>query len=298
MKIRNVLIVLVIIMFSSFIVGGLIFLASYNVGLGPSNKFIVDDSKYLVLSDDLEHIVVDVDSANLYIKETEGSDIYIVLDGYVIGSKDYIPRIIVNESTGVLKISLFNNSNTFDLEQIFYTSNLDLYINIPKIYSSNISIDMKSGNVLSNDLDLSSLDVKSLSGNVLISNSSFDSLSFDISSGDVVLRSLNSFDLKGSTNSGNINFDSLSSNKVIFEANSGNIVGSFIYLNKSLFSKTNSGNNVIDLPDDGIYSFDLAVSSGNVNNGLSLRSYNILGENISLSTSITSHASSGNVVIK
>lgn len=289
MNIKIISIWLAGIMFASLIISAVIFSVSFSVDTPQKNSFYASDS--VNYSDSIDSVVVSGRSVDIEIIPTDKNVFGVTLSGFVQGNSSYNPELIVEKKGNVLNVFVDESKSKFRLFHFWGYEDMTLKLTIPAIYSSNLSVDVASGNLLINDFSLDNILLNAKSGNILVSNVFSQNLDFSIASGDANFKNINSNVLFGSVLSGNIVLDEGSFSNVTLGSASGDIVATFNSLNGPVIAKAISGNVVLNLPYDGVYNFDLTTLSGNV--------VNSLGNNPSASSFlIRASSTSGDVIIR
>lgn len=294
MNVKLISIWLAGIMFASLIISFVIFSVSFSLDTPQKNSFYASSS--INYSDSIDSIVVNGRSIDVEINPTTENVFGISLSGFVQGNSSYDPELIVEQNGTVLNIVVDESNSQFKPFHFWGYEDMTLKLFIPSVYSSNLSVDLASGNILIKDFSLDDILLDSKSGDILASNIFAQNLDFSLASGDANFKNINSSAIVGSVLSGNIVLSGSSSSKVTLGSASGDIVATFNSVTGPITAKAISGNVVLDLPDT-LYYFDLNTLSGNVVNRLKNNTGYSAG-NSSSPFLIKASSTSGDIVIR
>jgi lia operon protein LiaG len=252
---------------------------------------------YTNVSNDIDHILMDISSARTTIVPEDRDDVRAELKGK--------GTVSVDKNGDEIEVSVKRKGFfKFNWGKLNETS---LTIYIPKDYEKNMKIELGSGEVEfkgassdqpmklnkialdigSGSMDLKNLDVKTLehnssSGEVEISSLTAESGTFEVNSGSVIVQNY----------SGNLYAD----------VSSGELEIQMDELNDSISLNVSSGNIELDLPDDADFTLNGKMSSGDLSCDFPLdnkkESDNLLsGKHGNGKHEITADISSGNIEI-
>ncbi len=244
-NVRKLLISLTAIMFGSFLISGLIFLA---IG-GPSSIVInagqVRTSKVFPAGETGQVNVNTVNTDINIIPVASGKDIKVDFYGNAATSiAGKVPELLAYQEDGVLNISInYPNAATLDF---LNAAKLTLDIYVPQEYSGGLFAETISGNFAIEKFNLGNLEFKSLSGSLKASSFTASEIKINSTSGKVVLT-----DTEGSIDISNI---------------SGNVELELRSLLNDLIIKTISGKAEVELPGKSEFDFALSSVSGRIEN--------------------------------
>lgn len=193
---KKFVIILIIIMVSSFILAGITFSATG--GLGEKQTITVDQEKVLSMSDVNSVSIKSVSSDINFILVDDTDEIkakfYGIMNCFVCEPKFSLEG--KKDSTN--NITIESKRSSYGL--FYFNTNLKLDIYLPKTYAENLFIDTVSGDVNVSSLNLKKFNVKTISGDL-----EFDSLNYNDSTLNTV-----SGDFTGSNIDGDISYHSFS----------------------------------------------------------------------------------------
>jgi lia operon protein LiaG len=243
---KKVVLWLFVIMISSFIIAGMIFVQTggYNeIKSGKYNHQI--DETTLLKADNIKQIKIECDSSDVHIIPVDSNEISSHLYGST-GSKDKgnDPKLDAKIVNGQLIIKV---KKTFILGINFSLyKGLTLDVSIPRTYSSDISINTNSGNTTVEGFNLNKLNSTQSSGNVSIKS---------VTSKDCVLK----------LRSGNVKIDSFSGNLKV-NSHSGNVSVDYKEFKNNVNISATSGNVKLRLPQSAEFFINANATSGDVSN--------------------------------
>jgi hypothetical protein len=169
-KMKSFVIILAIVMVSSFAVAGIIFVAEYgNKGftmtsdiVRPTNAVNVDEEKSEPVPA-IKDIKIKTTSEDIKFITTDSNEVKAHFYGYYSTSnQEYKPELVMNSENGVLTIEIKHKS----VVMVSYTADLKLDIYLPKTYANNLQISVSSSNVNIDELNLESFVYKATSGDI------------------------------------------------------------------------------------------------------------------------------------
>lgn len=260
---------LLITMVSCFVISAFIFFqsGSFNNIINNKDGQNIDKTK-LLKSDGVKLIKIDCDSSDIHIIPVDSSEIAIHLYGKTSKvNKDSNIKIDTKMVNDQLIISV-KKPFTFGINLGFFTG-LNLDVQVPKNYSSDIS-------------------VNSSSGNVKIENFSLNNLNLHVSSGDVSINSLTSKDCSLDLSSGSAKLESFIGN-LKSNSSSGDVSVDYKEFHNNIDASGSSGSFSLKLPENAEFYLNASASSGDINNEFPLTITKKQGDNKLEGTSINDH---------
>lgn len=258
---KKFIIILIIIMFLSFILAGVTFYATG--GLKEKRNIDINEEKILSISD-VENINIESISADIK---------FILVDSEEIKAKLYGElTCFFCETDYSLEASKVENNITIDASSSSYGimlfSNVKLDIYLPKTYSYNLKIETRSGDVTLSDLLLDEFNLDTISGDVNIQDLTFSKSKLTTISGDFNLKNV----------SGDINYESKSGDLDLTDF-SGDITGSSasgdyeieeIADDFTIILNSLSGDTKLNLYDNASFHIVYNTKSGDIRNNFTI----------------------------
>lgn len=243
-NVKKFVIVLVLIIFVSFLISGLLF---YTTG-GIKSSLITSEQIKTNKSfgtEEVDKIVINAVSPNIKILPAEGKDIIVDFYGSIttnLGGNS--PKLIADIKNNILNISI-SYPKTFTLG-LFDISNIFLDIYIPAQFTKEIN-------------------AASVSGDINIENFNGSKIQLKTTSGNLSAISLKAMEIQADSISGNVNFDKIEGNLKISTI-SGEVNAGLTSLTGDVLIKTTSGEAKLALPSSSMFAFELESISGDINN--------------------------------
>lgn len=243
-NVKKFVIVLVLIIFVSFLISGLLF---YTTG-GIKSSLITSEQIKTNKSfgtEEVDKIVINAVSPNIKILPAEGKDIIVDFYGSITTNRgDNSPKLIADIKNNILNISI-SYPKTFTLG-LFDISNIFLDIYIPAQFTKEIN-------------------AASVSGDINIENFNGSKIQLKTTSGNLSAISLKAMEIQADSISGNVNFDKIEGNLKISTI-SGEVNAGLTSLTGDVLIKTTSGEAKLALPSSSMFAFELESISGDINN--------------------------------
>jgi DUF4097 and DUF4098 domain-containing protein YvlB len=243
-NVKKLLISLTAIMFGSFLISGIIFLA-----IGGMSSVIINSGQTKTLrvfpAQDVTRININTVNTDINIIPANDKNIEVDFYGSITTSlAGKTPQLNAYQDGGVLYVSIdYPSAAVFDFINAA-TLKLDIYV--PQDFSGGISAETISGSLKTGKFSLENFEFKSMSGALEASSLSASDIKVDSTSGKMVLR-----DVEGSIDISNI---------------SGNVELMLRSIASDLNIKTISGRVAVSLPGKSEFSFDLGSISGSIEN--------------------------------
>jgi hypothetical protein len=243
-NVKKLLISLTVIMFGSFLISGLIFLA-----IGGLSSVIINagQAKTSKIFQAMDITRINVNTVNTDINIIPAADKNIVVDFYgniATSLARKAPELIAYQEGGVLNVYInYPNAAVFDFINA-ETLKLDIYV--PQEFSGGIFTETISGSLKIEKFNLKNFEFKSLSGSIAANSLAVSDIKISSTSGKVVLT-----DAEGNIDISNI---------------SGNVDLMLITLTGDLNIKTISGRVAVSLPGKSEFNFELGSISGSIEN--------------------------------
>lgn len=282
-KMKVFVVILAIVMLSSFAIAGIIYFAQYGTNgfsftnnvLIPANGIDVDEEKTASMSE-IKSVKVDVVSEDINFIMTDSNEAKGHFYGrYSSNSKDNKPEFIMSTEAGVLTIEIKHKSGV----NISYSNNTQLDIYLPRAYAGDLEIHAISAEIIIDEMNLESFNCTTTSGDIaarIINSKSaefktvsgavnlkgkFDSLKFNSTSGDFTADEITSDSTTFYTISGRIKAAGVPGN-VEARSTSGDIELKYESYNYDINVKTISGSTEIKLPMNSEFGLKFNSMSG------------------------------------
>lgn len=243
-NVKKFVIVLVLIIFVSFLISGLLF---YTTG-GIKSSLITSEQIKTNKSfgtEEVDKIVINAVSPNIKILPAEDKEIIIDFYGSITTNLgENSPKLIADIKNNILNISI-SYPKTFTLG-LFDISNIFLDIYIPAQFTKEIN-------------------AASVSGDINIENFNGTKIQLKTTSGNLGANSLKAMEIQADSISGNINFEKVEGNLKISTV-SGDVSAEVTLLEDDILIKTISGEAKLTLPSSSSFVFDLESISGDIKN--------------------------------
>ncbi|MDF1510731.1 DUF4097 family beta strand repeat-containing protein [Robertmurraya sp. DFI.2.37] len=221
------------------------------------NWFSKQDNTRADITKRIDTIDFDISSISLEIVPEKRDD----LEADLVGKG----KVIVSQKGDAIRISY--EREWYAWFSFFNKSKLTVYI--PEDYDKDMEINIGSGNVelagksekQSFTLDELSIDIGS--GNIKLNNLNLSEFSYNGSSGNATIQGLASKSSSIDLSSGNANIDDFSG-ELEADISSGKLDIQFAELNDSVEIDVSSGTVTLGLPDDADFTLDGKVGSGNI----------------------------------
>lgn len=225
-----------------------------------SNRYSVDDSRDLSLSDTLSNISISTSSIDILAEPSDSDNIRINIMGKAREHSTLDSLFTINDSNSS-ELSISQKSNRI------WGEHLVLKIYIPTKYNKDITIQTTSGDTTLSQLTLGTINITSTSGDVDLDNISCTESKMNLTSGDVeATANLGNVDIASTSGDIDLTLDKLgSSNKI--SSVSGDVDLSTTDTNYSIIFETTSG----DLDNGSSQSYNKShntytMKSGNESN--------------------------------
>lgn len=244
-NVKKLLITLTVIMFGSFLISGLIFLAIGGLSSVVINKGQVRTSKVFPAGEIRQININTVNTDINIIPVAADNEIKAEFYGNTVTNiAGKIPELLARQEGGVLSINIdYPNAAMLDF---LNSAKLTLDIYIPQEYSGGLFAETISGNFVIGKFNLGNLEFKSMSGALKASSLAASEIKISSTSGKVILT-----DTEGTIDISNI---------------SGNVELELRSLIGDLIIKTISGKVTVSLPGKSEFGFALSSISGRIEN--------------------------------
>lgn len=243
-NVKKFVIVLVSIIFVSFLISGILF---YTTG-GIKSSLITSEQLKTNKSfgtEGVEKIVINTVSPNIKILPADGKDIIVDFYGSITTNLGHnSPKLIADIKNNILNISI-SYPKTFTLG-LFDISNIFLDIYIPAQFTKEIN-------------------AASVSGDINIENFNGSKIQLKTTSGNLSAISLKTMEIQADSISGNVNFEKVEGNLKISTV-SGEVIAGLTSLADDILIKTISGEVKLAAPSSSSFVFDLESISGDMKN--------------------------------
>lgn len=240
------------------IIVGAVVLLSNVLDLEFSNEFSKGEgASQMVDASKIKELTVRTSSVNVKLLPTDGDTIQMKLYDSKNKSYDVTDYVSQSEFSNQLELVVKSPRKWYIPFQFgSYTYELS----VPTQLISDLQVESKSGNIVSNSLDLAILDLRSSSGNITLQDSNSDTLTTKATSGNIKLSDITSTSLSATATSGNITIDQLNSSSLTLKVTSGNAKVSSVKA-EDVQAKVSSGN--ITLEGD-VAGLNATTTSGNI----------------------------------
>jgi len=243
---KKIALILLLVMVSSFVMAGIIFIASGNYNEIISGKYNhhIDETK-LLKADGINQIKINCDSSDVHIIPADTNEIKVHLYGNTgTKNKKDDPKLDAKIVNGQLIIKV--NKRFIIGINISLFSGLTLDVSIPRTYSLDISANTSSGNLKVEGFNL-------------------NSLSCDLFSGDASIKSVTAKNCIMKLSSGNAKLESFSGNLKV-NSFSGNVSVDYKEFKNNVDINSSSGNVKLKLPQSAEFYLNASASSGDIHN--------------------------------
>ena len=239
-NVRNLVLVLLLVMLTSFALAGLTGGISLNFGnwsgVGPSETI---DIERVFDVDVLSEFSVNTVSTDVNIIPVDSTEVKVHLHGTV--SQHAVPELLTDQRSSRLTVRVEPKRNV--VGTTIYRLKLDIYV--PENYTGSIRVDTVSGSLDINSFNLSSLSFNSVSGRVRADT---------VTAGETVLR----------TTSGNARISGIPGN-MEFRSVSGDLDASYTEFANNISVNTTSGKVNLRLPQGSEFYLKAETVSGKIN---------------------------------
>jgi lia operon protein LiaG len=243
-NVKKFVIVLVSLIFVSFLISGILFYVTGGVKSASITSGEIKTNRSFEVTG-VENIVINAVSPKIKILAADGKDIIVDFYGSITTNLgDNSPKLLADVKNGVLNISI-SYPKTFSIG-LFNVSNLFLDIYIPAEYTKEIN-------------------ATSISGDINIENFSGKKLLLKTTSGNLDASSIKALEIQAGSISGNISLEKAEGNLKISTV-SGGVKAGISSLKDDIQIKTTSGQVKLVLPSSSMFEFDLESISGNLEN--------------------------------
>jgi|GEM_PF-1511351 len=211
----------------------------------------------MVNAEKVKELTVRTSSVNVKLLPTDGDTIHMKLYDSNNKSYDVTNYVSKSESSDQLELSIKSPRKWYIPFQFkSYTYELS----VPAHLINDLQVESKSGNIISNSLDLATLALRTNSGNITLEDSNNETLTTKATSGNIKLNDITSTSLSATATSGNITIDQLNSSLITLKVTSGNAKVSSVKA-EDVQAKVSSGN--ITLEGD-VAGLNATTTSGNI----------------------------------
>lgn len=251
--------------------------------------------KETIKYDNTKEILIDSSSSDVFVIPEDRDNIYVEFETYEKGQ--YL------EIRDGSRVEIKTRSD-LDFGITLGGTDYRLYVYVPREYSQELTVDLSSGDVHIDNMDLEVIDLHLSSGDVKLNNINANSIVADLSSGDIVFDNVTCKRLETDLSSGNIELERFIGD-IKGKSSSGDINVEYIDKMGNIDYRLSSGEVVIDyrhVEVDG--EFDLSTSSGDIEMDMSLDEYErleedrVVGSNGKKTYQIVIDTSSGDITIK
>lgn len=249
-----------VILFLVFIVSIIGFIVSYSlVEDAKLYHTIRVDKESKTAYQDINSIVIETDSTDIKIYTTENDEIQVKYKGKI---HCFLCDSDVKYSFGVNDDILKIKSETSSFGATFYSSlRMDIYV--PEEYSKNITVKGMSSDVSINNLNITSLKVKTLSGDIYLKNIEIeDNLDLNTVSGEIEMNTIRA-NIIFETSAGDVEGENIEGN-IKGETISGDVEIEIISDKFEVDIETVTGEVEIQLLKDASFSYTLDTVSGDI----------------------------------
>lgn len=221
-----------------------------NKGEGISyGKPISINQEEVFKTEGIKELTIYTDSTDIAFSTVKSNEMKISFKGKITTTNNgVIPELQTNKTDGKLNVQISRKSLA---PTIYYTSDVQLAIEIPENYSGKISLTTVSGKTNIKNLNLKELTIKSVSGDVNLEQMTVTGVSLETTAGNVSLKGF-----KG--NSG-------------IKSVSGKVSIDYIEFKSTCTIKTIAGSIGIKLPQNAEFSVKAKTLTGTVNNQFSMK---------------------------
>jgi len=240
------------------IVVGAVILFSNVLDLEFSNEFSKgEEVSQMVDASNIKELTIRTSSVNVKLLPTDSDTIQMKM--YDSNNKSYDVTDYVSKSgySDQLELSVKSPRKWYIPFQFkSYTYELS----VPTQLINELQVESKSGNIVSNSLDLATLALRVNSGNITLQDSNSETLTTKTTSGNIKISDITSTSLSATSTSGNITIDQLDSSSVTLKVTSGNAKLSSVKA-EDVQAEVSSGN--ITLEGD-VAGLNATATSGNI----------------------------------
>lgn len=211
-------------------------------------------------ADGIKNISIDVTTAQINIIPEDRTDVQAIFTGNVVTASPYNePQLKAEISGDSISIVVENKSNI----SFNFSSRFNLDIHVPKNYNNNFSVNVTTGKIVLNDMNLKSLKAKATTGDIEFKNINLDTLEIVCTTGNIDLDNIKSKSSTVSATTGKINISNLTGDL------SGKVTTGKVNIEYSEFSnnikfKAVTGSISLKLPKNAEFALDASVTTGNV----------------------------------
>ncbi|MEK4248116.1 DUF4097 family beta strand repeat-containing protein [Paenibacillus sp. FSL W7-1287] len=223
-----------------------------------SNDFTKgEEVSHLYDATQINELTIRTSSVNVKLLPTDSNTIQMKLYDSRNKTYDVTKHVTKSEFSNQLELNV-NSPRKWYIP--FQFKSYTYEITVPTHLIRDLQVDSKSGNIISNSINLDELTLEANSGNITIQKSNSETLSAKVTSGNIKLNDISSHSISATASSGNITAEQLESSSVALKATSGNAkLTSFTAVD--VRAEVSSGNLSLEGKTAGL---NASSSSGNI----------------------------------